>query len=400
MKRGKRSGWLAHPATKRLAVEAATAAGGPVAGALVGFGHSYWADRRMGSYGQGTLTRERRKYGKSYRRGGVNYARLIARASVNRVSYGISDYTTYGGTYGKWFLRNYHDTRALTATTGGYYLPCHLWDVSAVPNIGIGSDVPVNAQCGYRIGISSLLGTYEPRHRTLGTQLQAITTPGTSGNSQSSVRTNSMLRAVKAKMMFYCPTSLPVRVRVSLIQLKDARFHPSKNTLADTPASRDDFGEYQTDNTLLPNDGGGAELSAASFWADVNRSYAVNPVAMGVGVNASKYMKVLKSINFILNPKETSDNSATTYHMVDFYHKFNRRMNYNWENTSLDSVIQGGIPFNKSQCRCCVEPDARLYLMIQSDSKFTSGAADPPLDDSANSTSYDICLRTYHDDFM
>lgn len=356
-----------------------------------------WSDRPM--IGQGTLTRQRKRYGRKVRRGTNKFARLITRASVSRISYGLNDYSPMGGSYGKYFLRNYFDTRGLTDTTGGYYLPCHLWDVSAVANTLPGGDTPSFAQCGYRIGLTTPLAVNQlPRHRCLGNPLVPVTYTSTTSSSTGAVRANSLLRGVKAKLMFYCPLKVPVRVRVALVQLTTESLHPSKNLLTDTASTRQDQGVTQADNTLLPNDMGSAESSAAAFWADVTRSYASNPVAMGTRTGISNHMKVLRSMSFVMNPKETSDNTATTYHMVDFYHAFNRYQNYAWENSSNAGIDL--ISTARAQNRCCVQPRARIYLMIVSDGVYTSGAADPPAVDSDNSCSYDICLRTYHDDIV
>jgi len=353
-----------------------------------------------GNYAQGTLTSRKRKYGRNYKRGSTTYTNLLSKASVSRIQFGLSDYTTYGGASGSYFLRNYYDTRALTTTTGGYYLPCHLWDVSAVANSNLGAESATNAaQCGYRLGLDNSSGTnVVPRHRTLGQALTLQQGPGTAGSTLT-VRSGSMLRGVKAKIMFYCPLTVPCRIKVQLVQILDARLQPSKNATTDTETTRTDFGAWQADNTLLPNDMGGAERHAGNFWLNYMRPNVMNPVCLGSA--NTKSIKVLKKESFTLNPKETSDNTATTYHMVDFFYAFNRHQKYNWENTSAQ-VLQGfsGEGQTIAQNRNCVEPRARIFLMITADSVYTSGAADPPADDKNNSASYDISIRTYHDDIV
>lgn len=393
--------WLGHPVTKKLAVEAATAFGGPAAGAAVGFAHHWWKPSgSMGNYGQGTYTQSRRKYGRQMRRNTNKYTRKLVNAARSKFAFQVTKYTQFGTGYGSYQLRNYLDTRALTDTTGGYYMPCHLWDVTAVCNNTLASDTFVNGQCGYRIGLDSTGTGAVPRHRTLGPTLDVVNGPGVTTSTQATLRSGSILRGVRAKLLFYCPTTIPVRVRVSLIQLLDQRYHPSKNTLG-VSSGYTDLGNAQADNTLLPNDDASAMVSAAAFWQQVNNSFTRNPVEIGAGNLVRRYMKVLRKEEFVLNPKESTDATATTYHMLDLYHKFNRYQNYQWEDYNRQSMVTDDSYANqRGLIRPCVQPRARIYLMIQADGKYSSGAADPPVDDSANSCSYDIALRMYHDDIV
>jgi len=336
-------------------------------------------------FGNGTFTRARRQYGRRVSRKSSKYARILANATVQRHVYGLDDYSDYGTDEGSIKLDNYY-----SAATPLWRTPCHLWDVTAAPN-NINGTIR-NAQCGYELGFSDPSNTAEIRWLTKSGQLGQQNVGHAFSSVNNLPNNSSLLRGVKANFMFYCPTALPVRIKIALIQLTEKDYHPPK--IPD--GAFENVGQWQAPNilTIDTTSNNRANTAVASFWQQVVHSYVKNPICIANANQTKRYMKVLKSHSFILNPKESTDNSATTYHQYSFYHRFARRCKYNWQdqdriNMQDDSASEKVDAENK----CCVEPNARMYLMVIADSGYTE---EEPT--SAKRPSYDVVIRTYHDD--
>lgn len=393
---------LDNPHVKRAAVATAEAVGGPLAGAAVELAHGLVLNN-MPTYGQGTFTTKKHKRGKNVKRMTNKYTQLMLKAAVSKIVVGLDDYTQAFGASGQFFLRNYFDSRAQGAPNyyGGYYLPCHLWDVTAIPNTLDSTSTYSQAQSGYRVGLTNYTAGSTVLHRCLGPALAIRNGPGPTTDTQTAMRAGSLLRGVRFKLMFYSRTAAPSRVKVALVQFKNPDVLPSKNRISDAPGAKTDQGVAQPDNTQLPDDSGGAPLAASAFWQQLTQSYTINPVVIQQGNVVKKNISVLYEENFTLIPKETSDTTSATYHMVDHYHTFTRRQKYNWSDTAqVVMSAQDAASVSAGQNRCCVDPRARIYLMIMADATFAEGAGEPPAVDNVNSVSYDISLRTYHDDIV
>jgi len=337
--------------------------------------------RTMESFGQGSLTRSKRSYGRSLRRASNKYARLMLNATANRLVYGLSDYTTFGGPNGARYLENW-----FPGAPGPYYTPCHLWDVTCAPNNVSGF---INtAQSGYKLCFTDPTSGCNLVWLALSNAVEVLNSGHGIASTQSLPNTGSLLRGVSAKFMFYSSATIPSRIRISLIQIRDDRMHPPKIV----SGVQDNVGQHSPDGTAFATI---TDRSVVSLWQNVVHSYAKNPVCTANNNNVKRQIKVIKSHSFILNPKETSDTSAATYHQFNFYHKFARRMKYNWADDDKVDMRNNDEQFIDAQeNKCCVEPKARMYLMVTADSVYNNGAEQV----TSGAPSYDIALRFYHDD--
>lgn len=341
------------------------------------------------SYGNGTLTTERHKYGRKRNKKSWKYVAKIVRANITRRIYGYDAWSQMYGTSGYNRLENYFYTTGST-----YYVPCHLYDLTTVINSVSGS--VQNPQVGYRLAFDTPAGG-QLTWRTLGPTLTTIQSDLSNAVSQMATPlSNDLLTGVKVKMVAYCPTTIPVRFKVALVQITDQKFQPSKNPVA--TFALNDYGIWQADNTLLPNDQGSSINAAAANWQAQIQQYVRSPCAIGDSNTGRPAVKVLKSVNFVLQPKETTDPSNTTYHALNLYFPMNRKQNYMWQDDALlgmntDRAVQSNVGLNK----CCVHPNARLFLMIMADSKYNSGSAEP-VNDPTIWPSYDLAMRFYHED--
>lgn len=346
------------------------------------------------SYGQGTLTRSRRTYGRRAKPGSLRYAKLFAKNTAQRHVYGLSDYSTYGGPLGAIHLSNWFYPGVVEPFDAPrYYTPCHLWDVSSAPN-NVGGTV-TGAQCGYKLTFYGGADTDLGQWYSMFNVNSVIRSAHNVSSTASLPNASSMLTGVSAKLMFYAPQTLPVRINVALIQIQEPKYHPPKGTAG----GWEDVGAWNADDTAL----GQMDVSATAFWQNVVQSFCKNPVITTDGATVNKNLRVLKKHSFILNPKESTDASSTTYHQYNFYHKFNRLMRYDWQDQDRVNMIQDDAQFIEYQeNKCCVEPRARLYLMITADSVYNGPnvpAENTGLTEvTAGCPSYDIALRMYHVD--
>lgn len=338
-------------------------------------------EERMPSFSNGTLTRGRRRYGRSIKRGSNAYARLMLRATANRLVFGLSDYTSFGDANGAHYLENW-----FPGAPGPYYTPCHLYDVSSAPNNVDGSQV--TAQCGYKLTFTDPTNGANLVWVSHSNANQVLNSGHTETSTQSVPNNRSMLRGVAAKFMFYSAQTIPTRVRVSLIQINEDKYHPPKTA----SGTHDNVGPWVAAGTAYSTV---TDRSVVAMWQSAVHNYVKNPVCVGDGNSVRRQIKVLKSHSFILNPKETSDNTSATYHAFNMYHKFSRRMTYNWADQDKVDMRNNDEQFiDAAVNKCSVAPRARLYIMVQADSKYNSGAAQV----TTGAPSYDITLRMYHDD--
>lgn len=340
-------------------------------------------DRR--GYGSGTYTCGGKQYGRRISRKSSKYARLLANASVQRNVYGTDNYTTFGGVNGDQYLTNWNDTGS-----GVYRVPLHLWDVTAVPNSNAGA--VNNAQAGYKLCFDATGTPTSYSWRAMGNAM-SVRNIGLGPTSPNTYPCDaSLLRGVKAKFMFYAPQGISTKITVSLVQIMDDKFHPPKSALGAVL----DVGQSVANDTSL---GSSTDVGGIAFWQAAVHKSAKNPVCIDNG-NSLRNLKILKSSTFYMNPKETTDTTNTTLHQFDFYHKFARRVRYNWQDQNVialmgnpDTVGDDSAAVNQNQCKCSPEPRARLYLMVTGVSKYNNEATFT----AGYWPSYDICLRTYHD---
>lgn len=180
----------------------------------------------------------------------------------------------------------------------------------------------------------------------------------------------SFLESFSAKMLFYSTRAHCTKFRVSLIQLKE---------------------------DVSPDQ---SSVLATSFWQAMMKEYAYNPIEKGNYALINKYSKVLKSMTFILDSPTSSDaDQQARTREVDFKGFINKRLNYRWGRiTDTVHMFEEGtfenaeVPFNPFAFH--PHPNARVYLMIQA--MVPRVAPNAPLGALNTSASYDMNLTTTH----
>jgi rRNA processing protein Gar1 len=137
-------------------------------------------------------------------------------------------------------------------------------------------------------------------------------------------------------------------------------------------------------------------LSAASFWEQQVAKEMLHPLAASSGRVTKKYMRVLHSHRFTIQPRLTNEpDSIVTGHsrILNITWNANRICQYDEHNTgtyNLNVPVPGAYAQQIGQVSDFVQPRAKVYLMIKATSlsQLTVGAASPTV-----TPSYDIVLR-------
>jgi len=282
--------------------------------------------------------------------------KLLNQNIANTV-YRMGQYSAFAGTSGLLQLKNISPT----ATTGPFETPMHLWEVTACPNIVNG--VVTTPQIGWFPTLSTPLDS-----ATLSWQQAFGFTVENSDNATNIIdnypNANDTLEWVQAKMIFYAPTTRPSRFQVDLVQFKDTRLVPDANT--------------------------GVTQFATAFYQAMSKRFAFSPLETG-DTKYQKYLKVLDSKTFIIEPKETTDTVNTNMKEVNLFYRLNRRCTYDWaDQDRMDMLVNAGQINTGQTISTQVHPRARIFLIVRGQ------AANGPTFSTTTMPSYDILLRSKH----
>lgn len=274
--------------------------------------------------------------------------------------YSHRQYTQFAGANGAIQIENY----SATSTTGILSPPMHLWEINACPNVV--NNVPVNPSIWWapRFSNPTSTGTLTWANAN---NLSLEQADGNSSQVGNYPIGSDTLNWMSAKMIFYCPTTLPCRFQIDVVQFKDTRLVPDSTT--------------------------GVSQFAAAFYQAMVKRFAYSPLETG-DVKYQKYLKVLHTQSFILTPKESTEAVNTIFREVNLFMRFNRRCTYDWEDNDKMAVIgvdgQQNLDVNiKTQ----VHPRARIFLVIRAQSQNAVSYS------NTIHPSYDIVLKTSHSQF-
>lgn len=273
--------------------------------------------------------------------------------------YGVSAYNQFAGATGTTQLQNI----SASSTTGTLNAPCHLWEITSAPNVINGTVTNPNVMWTLQFTNPTNTGTV---NWIANNPLAVYNADNISTSFNTYPMGNDTLDWVKFKSLFYCPTSIPTRVQIDIIQLKDTRLNPD------------------TTNT---------SAFATAFWQSMIKRFAYSPMESG-NTKYSKYLTVLHSQSFIMHPKETTENVSTTYKEVQIFKRMNRRCTYDWQDqdsmTLLGQETQQNSPALLSTQ---VHPRARVYIMVRAQANNATAF------DASKMPSYDFTLNMKHSQF-
>lgn len=266
--------------------------------------------------------------------------------------YAFSNISPFGGANGALYLPN----TSATPSSGATACPMVLYEVTTAPQPG--ATTP-NIRWVPTLSNPTATGT-------LSWSADSVLTVVNSDNGTANATYpmgNDTLEYIKAKLMFYCPSTIPSRIQVDLIQITDTRLVPEV---------------------------GATTAFATAFWQAQMKRFMYSPLEVG-DYKYQKYIKKLFSDTFIMHPKETTEAVAATMRELNVFKRLNRKCTYNWEDNDPMAMLSNDPQINTGAAlKTSVHPRARIYLMIRGQSV---NAVSP---NSASHPSYDIRLDMKH----
>jgi len=286
----------------------------------------------------------------------------VVGAQIEKLRYNFQAVSQFGGTRG-FFALDY------STFPGPAYCPCYVFDITGcVNNIG-GTNVPGAA--GYRLAFSGptdsgVVNWVDESYRW------SVEAGSHAGSTLLTPNGRSMLNWMSAKMMFYAPLQRPTKFSIELIQIHKTECCP--------------FEEIPYGSTTPQR------INATAFWQYMIKPYIFNPLDV-LETSYRKYYRVIKRITFTMDPKETTESVNTRMKEVNFFQRFNRVCNYNWEQSDRVALEVDEPAVNLAVNKVTVTPRARIYLLIRA--LATKDSPDGGFNANRH-PSFDIKLRTQH----
>jgi len=250
----------------------------------------------------------------------------------------ISQYSQFAGTNGAVTL----PCVSPSITTGPMSVPCYMYDLTATPNMVNAAGIFPTIRWTPTFSNPTDVGTVS---WTNDLQLQTEN-QDTSSQSNSSVYAGAseQLNWVQAKMMFYAPLTVPCRFQVDIVQITDTRLVPQTGTVPD--------GNFHT-----------------AFWQSMLKRFIYSPLETG-DPKYRKYLKVLHTTSFILNPKESTEATNTVFRELNIFKSFNRTCKYDWQDQDRMAMLSQDAQVNfDNNLSTTVHPRARIFLMIRAQAR-------------------------------
>jgi len=268
----------------------------------------------------------------------------------------INQYSQFAGTSGA----NNLTCISPTTSTGPMTLPCVLYDITSSPNMINGAAIVPSVRWIPTLSTPLDTGVITWANDTLWTQEGA----DTNGSAYTSIYAGASetLDWVQAKMMFYAPLTVPCRFQIDIVQITDTRLIPQTGTVPD--------GTFHT-----------------SFWQAMLKRFIYSPLETG-DPKYKKYLKVLHTTSFILNPKETTDATNTVFRELNIFKRFNRTCKYDWQDQDKMNMLlnEGQINLDGAMSTY-VHPRARIFVMVRAQARNGTAYS------SNIHPSFDIMLR-------
>ena len=321
------------------------------------------------------VTKLNRKWGKKPRKT-VKQAFKLINSEMDNYIYryqGIFPFNSANG----YFSLSRDQTGGVPANASTELLPLMLFDLCAN---NFNTSTSSNNTCGWvlRRTFTALKGNYDFVAAT------AKSADGVTGSTQwqiedattskTSVR-KALLDWLDLRLVCVGPTQMPCKFVIQIVQFKNDWEHPQACIAG---------------NVLPENEA----IEKNAFWDAQVWPLITNPIDI---LNPSKKkfdMKVVHSVSFILDPKESSETQPMGHcKIVKIFKRFNRLQRYDWDQqaqidqtTALPNI---GWQVNNSisSLQDNVVPRARMYLMVKAEN-FTGGAGGLP-----TLPSFDIMMR-------
>lgn len=271
--------------------------------------------------------------------------------------YAWRSYSDWGGVAGKNKLNN----TSASPSTGTLTCPCHLYDVTASLNIlGTPGGTITAPNIRWDVTFSNPNDTGNLTWVNTSPLALEKSSAGSSYLEGYPLR-QDILDWIQFKLLFYCPTQRPSKFLIQLVQFNDERLVP----------------------------GATVTTFSSAFWQSMVKKFMWSPLETGDN-QYNKYLKVLYSMQFSMDPKESTDPANTKLREVNIFKRMNRRCTYDWQQDDRMFMNQEDGQQNSGDLSTTVHPRARVFLMIRA--LASNGAAES----NTIHPSYDLVYRCRH----
>jgi len=279
-------------------------------------------------------------------------------SNITKNVYGYRNLSTFGGLTGIVPLATIQ-----TALGATIVAPVHVYDLTSANNIIGGSALNVSPRLN--LSFTNETDTGNIAWISDVTTWQNENTQGGTTFTNSYPNGESKLKWINARFLFYAPTVNPTKISIEIVQLRDERLIP---------------GAANTGNDLN---------FATAFWQYIAKKCMTNPIEP-MNTKYRRYIKTLKTVEFILDPKETTESNATRYKEVNIFMRLNKTCRYDWQNKDRVNLLNQDPQQNYSQLSNYVHPRASVFMIVKGLATKSTGYT------STLHPTYDICLRTCH----
>lgn len=336
----------------------------------------------MGSGGD--VTRSSVKFALSRRKSKAQKINKIVRSSeqkITNVFRGISPFlnTTNGPLNaqtsevggGAYWLHNY-TSNAVTV------MPLHLYDLTSTNNVIGGSVAVYNPAFGLNSSNNNYnfynLFCQNSNGATISTGWVPENVPGATTSGVNYPNKRGFIESVNVKMYCYGATSNATQWDVNLVQLKEDTMHPD---------------ELKSGVITLS---GREQNQKDGFWQYMSSRQVSHPIDNLDSMNR-RYYKVLKSFNFVLQPRLTNEVETLPHQKeLSIWIPMNRICRYDWtDTTKVASVAPGQFQSSVGLVSNIVAPRARIYLIVRATN--TTNVTSPAVPTINSTPSYDLVIR-------
>lgn len=295
----------------------------------------------------------------------VKYMRRNEKSTEEKVVFRWNGVKSFDN-HGYYWLSNFIDGERR-------YLPCYSYDLTSIVNSdGTNPILPAPLSQMYSIagnvGFDPQLGLLQDGVNTT-YNLQIERAPG-SALSVNAPHNKSLMRWASVQANFWGCKNRATRFLVQLVRF--------------------------TEDDVIPHHETGANANRSALFQSIIKPFCFNPIATA-GSTQRKYMKVLRSEEFILQPTSTTETDQDPHvKTMRWYIKLNRLLDYATKGTYLsnnaDLIDQADYIVNTgTQNDTKPKNKSRIFLMVYS----TNYVADET-QTNADTPSFDLSVRTCH----
>lgn len=301
-----------------------------------------------------------------YKKSKATLVKKLTTATVNTTVYTMHNYGAWNR--GEGILRLAANQPGLAGTA--LDMPIHLWDLTAAPQ-GSGTSLlrpavfyncqftnetatgsvqwqtHVNGAVALATGLDqrATLGSinYNPTATYVTTQREGVTAGFEGGPGAT-----SFLEKVNASLILNGPQQRATKWLIQVVQLSEEVI----------PGANPDSSNVNT-----------------AFWQAMAKPFGYSPLETGPRMELRKHIKVLKSLEYLMDSPENSEDHLTArMRHVNFTMYLNRKLNYRWSHVNdLVAINAADVPIDSGTASfaCHVHPKARVFLMLRALCTFT-----------------------------